>query len=292
MSLLLRTAALVTGLFLARLPAPAQSVTVTGGTLVSALSPINHATTDGVYECIYLQGQLNQAGLITRLGFEKTDGAINTYLDGISIYLRHTSAVVFSAGLIDSSGYTRVFRGAFPNATASGYQEVLLSTPFPYNNVDNLSVLIIRRGGTSLSSTVGQRARYLYGNLSGRNPSRRYTGAAAITPATMLTASTILVNTRFTFGTGTATLGANLAGRPALYPNPASETTTLDAQLWIGNLSYSITDALGRIVRPQSVLPASGTATYPIPLTGLPPGTYHLFISNGEQRAVLRLGCR
>lgn len=289
MNLFLRTALLATGLSLQQLAGMAQTVTVVGGNLISALSPINHAAPDGVYEGIYLQSQIMQAGQISRLAIDKTDGTLLTPLDGVSIYLKMTTATAFTAGPIDSTGYTRVFRGAFPNATAAGFQEITLSQPFAYNNTDNLSVLIIRRGGTNISSTVGPRARYRYGTVSGRNVSRRYTAAPVITPATQLAVSNILVNLRLEFSTPSAVRASAGATAAQLYPNPAPAEATLDAREWTGPLRYYITDALGRTVRPATALPASASGLHQLPLASLPAGSYHLHLSNGTQHRVLPL---
>lgn len=272
--------------------AQAQQVTVAAGTLTSAISPINHANPDGVWECIYLQSQLNQAGQITQLAFEKLDGTNVGPLDGVTVYLKTTTATQFTAGPIDSAGYQRVFRGSFPNATPSGYQVLTLAQPFAYNNTENLSVLIIRRGGTNRTSAVSpaanSRARYAYGIVTGRDVCRRYNSAVPISNTTQLTPINYLSNLRLTFGTPTGTRGRALGATAALYPSPATEFATLDVAGLRGAATLAILDVLGRQVRPAAALPA-GVGSVRVSVGDLAPGPYLLRVRTAEQQLVLRL---
>ena len=276
--------------------AAAQVVTVTGGTQISALSPINHGSSEGAFEVIYLQPSINQAGLITRLAFEKSDGTELLPLTGVVIYLKTTTLTQFQNGLLDTLGYQRVYAGNFPNATPAGYQQVLLQTPFAYANAatQNLSVLVLRNGG-NVQATIGPRARYLYGVTMTpvRIACRRYTGNAPVTATTALTATNILPNLRLTFGTPTAARSAATGNAGAwLFPQPAATDAValdLDARLWPGPLTYSLTDAVGRVVRPVTLLPTSGAATHLLPLKGLPAGRYYLHLAGSTRRTALPL---
>ena len=272
--------------------ATAQVVTITAGSQISALSPINHGSAEGAFETLYLQTSLTQAGIITRLAFEKSDGTELTPLTGVVIYLKTTTNTGFTTGPLDTLGYQRVYAGNFPNATPQGYQEVLLRTPFAYANAatQNLSVLVLRNGG-NVQATIGPRARYLYGNTGNpvRIACRRYTGAAPLTSTTVLTATNILPNIRLTFGTPSATKTGAATATARLFPVPAATTATLDARGWNGPLTYFITDALGRVVRPATALPLAPDGQYQLALSGLPAGPYHLHLANTTHSEVLSL---
>lgn len=272
--------------------AAAQVVTVTASNQISALSPINHASSEGAFETVYLQTDINQAGSITRLAFDKWDGTEVVPLTGVVIYLKTTTATGFTTGPLDTLGYQRVYAGPFPNATPRGYQEVVLRTPFAYPNTatQNLAVLVLRKSG-NVQATIGPRARYLYGITTNpiRIACRRYTGSDPVTSSTTLTATNISPNIRLTFGTPSATKTGAGAATARLFPLPAAATTTLDARGWAGPLTYFITDALGRVVRPATALPLAADGQYQLALSGLPTGNYHLHLAGAARREVLSL---
>ncbi|MBC6698999.1 T9SS type A sorting domain-containing protein [Hymenobacter puniceus] len=272
---------------IALVPATAQVATVTAGSQISALSPINHASSEGAYETIYLQNSINQAGAITRLAFEKSDGTELTPLSGVILYLKTTTATEFQSGALDTLGYQRVYAGNFPNATTSGYQEVQLQRPFSYANTagQHLSVLVLRRGG-NVQATIGPRARFLYGVTTAplRIACRRYTGTLPVTSATMLTATNVLCNIRLTFNTPQATAAARRLVL-ALYPNPA--TSTLQVELPRPNQAaqVQIIDFLGRVVGAEQRLAASTTGVGQLSVATLPAGSYWLRLrQDGEVR--------
>ena len=271
--------------------AAAQVVTITAGNQISALSPINHGSSEGAFETVYLQPDINQAGSITRLAFDKWDGADVTPHTGVVIYMKTMTATGFVTGLLDTLGYQRVYAGNFPNATPPGYQEVVLRTPFAYPNVanQNLAVLVLRKNG-NVQVPIGPRARYLYGTTNPvRIACRRYTGTDPVTSATTLTATNISPNIRLTFGTPSGTkTGAGVA-TARLFPVPAAAMATLDARNWTGPLTYFITDALGRVVRPATALPFAADGQYRLALSGLPTGTYHLHLAGAARHEVLSL---
>jgi Secretion system C-terminal sorting domain len=260
--------------------AHAQVVTVSVGTSGSALSPFNSTQANSAYEAIYKQVQLNQAGSITRLAFEKNSGAFQSPLTRTVIYLKHTAATVFTAGTLDTTGYQRVWAGSFTNNGTTGFQEVALTTPFAYNNTDNLSLLVLRNTGNTGSTLWNY-------NFMGTNIARRNTSGTAISSTTPLAVSDALMNLRLTFGTATATRRA-AALLADVYPNPA--TLACRVQLPNGQpASYQITDMLGRAVyaTAQLVLATDYTAT--LPLSNLPAGTYLLHLTQGAATSVQRL---
>jgi len=273
-------------------PVAAQVVTVTAGNQISALSPINHASSEGAFETVYLQSTINQAGTITRLAFEKSDGTELLPLTGVVIYLKTTSATEFLTGTLDTLGYQRVYTGSYPNSAPSGYLDVTLQRPFLYANQpnQNLAVLVTRRNG-NVQATIGPRARYLYGVTSApiRIACRRYTGTAPVTSSTTLTATNILPNLRLTFGVGAPTRPAALAQGARLYPVPATSTATLATPTGYGPGSFFITDALGRTVLPITPLQAAPDGQQALDLSALPAGPYLLHLRTATRQEVLRL---
>jgi hypothetical protein len=260
--------------------AQAQVVTVSVGTSGSALSPFNSTQANSVYEAIYKKTQLNQGGAILRLAFEKNSGAYQSPLTNTVIYLKHTTANVFTAGVLDTAGYQRVWAGAFTNSGTTGYQEVVLTRPFIYNNTDNLSVLVLRNGGSTGTTLWNY-------NFMGTNIARRNTTGTAISSTTPLSTSDALLNLRLTFGPTAATrTAATLLAE--VYPNPA--TVACRVQLPNGRpATYRLTDMLGRTVRATTGLPLAADGTATLPLADLSAGTYLLHLSQGTAASVQRL---
>ncbi|MBF9220875.1 T9SS type A sorting domain-containing protein [Hymenobacter ruricola] len=266
--------------FTGGLTAQAQVVTVSVGTSGSALSPFNSTQANSVYEAIYKQTQLNQAGNIVRLAFEKNSGAYQSPLTRTVVYMKHTTAAVFTAGPLDTTGYQRVWAGAFTNSGTTGYQEVVLTTPFAYNNTDNLSLLVLRNGGSTGTTLWNY-------NFMGTNIARRNTSGTAIANTPALSASDALLNLRLTFGVASAarTAATLLAD---VYPNPAS--TACRVQLPNGlPASYRLTDMLGRTVRATARLAPAADGIATLPLADLPAGSYLLHLTQGAATSVQRL---
>lgn len=262
--------------------ARAQVVTVNVGTGGSALSPFNSTQANAVYEAIYKQSQLNQAGTITRLAFQKNSGALQDPLTRTVLYLKHTTAAVFTAGALDTTGYQRVWAGSFTNTGTSGFQEVQLTTPFAYNNTNNLSLLVLRSGGNTGTTLWNY-------DFVGTNVSRRNTAGTAIssTSTPTLSVSDVLVNLRLTFGT---TTGARAAATllADVYPNPTTAACRVQLPS-VQPASYHLTDALGRTVRATTRLAPAADGLATLPLADLPAGIYLLHLTQGGATLVHRL---
>lgn len=272
----------VVALALGASAAQAQVVTVNVGTASSALSPFNSMQANAVYEAIYKQSQLNQAGTITRLAFQKNSGTLQDPLTRTVLYLKHTTATVFTAGALDTTGYQRVWAGSFTNTGASGFQEVQLTTPFAYNNTNNLSLLVLRSGGNTGSTLWSY-------DFVGTNVSRRNTAGVAIssTSTPTLSVSDVLVNLRLTFGTTTsARAAATLLAD--VYPNPTTAACRVQLPS-VQTASYRLADALGRTVRAATRLAPAADGTATLPLADLPAGTYLLHLTQGDATSVHRL---
>ncbi len=94
---------------------------------------------------IYTQSQINHAGEITKLRFNYSSGT-PTNSSNWTIYLGHTSRTNFpgtsSSHWIPVSSMTQVFSGAVSFPGSPGWMEITLTTPFQYDNVNNLVVAV------------------------------------------------------------------------------------------------------------------------------------------------------
>src|SRR5688572_29927198 len=144
-----------------------QSVILGNGTAISVFSPLNRTNDYCVYEVIYLSSQINLSGNITNLGFQRHDGTNTDSIENVSIYLKHTVQSQLAAGNYDTSGYTLVFTGSFPNDIGAGWREVTLDSVFNYNGVDNLQVLVSKGYQAAIANTPVT-PRWIYTNI---NPS-------------------------------------------------------------------------------------------------------------------------
>ena len=99
-----------------------------------------------VTEKIYLQREIGYYGDITNIAFYKTSGTNVDPIEGVSIYMKHTAESTLATGSWDLTDYTLVSSGVFTNDAETGWMDVALSPSFPYNNDDNLKVLVVRDG--------------------------------------------------------------------------------------------------------------------------------------------------
>jgi len=137
----------------------AVSITVGSGTN-SGYLPMNRTSVYATYESIITQTELAYAGNVRRISFEKASGSDTNPIQNVTIYLKHTTATELVTGVYSTTGYTQVYAGSFTNDVTSGWMSVLLSTPFTYNNVDNLQILIVKGMQTVLTTTVAPRYTY------------------------------------------------------------------------------------------------------------------------------------
>lgn len=273
---------------LAPATAAAQVVTIVNGTATSASAPLAYGSPYSANEAIYLGSQITTTGSISRVAFDKVEGSIVAPIENVVIYFKTTTATELTAGTLDTTGYQRVFKGSLTNNAATGFMEVALSQAFAYtSNTSNLAVLVLRNGGAT-SSTSGQQPKYRYGFTTGRNSTRRYTGATALTSATSLTVSTALANMRLTFGTPQATQAARNTLAVSLYPNPAAGKITLQLPTVRQVARVQVMDLLGRAVLPATEAMPGSTGAVELPIEALAAGNYLLRVTQGEDVAVQR----
>jgi len=118
-------------------------ITIGTGTATQSY-PLDRYYNYGAHEVIYLASEITTAGMIKSIGFYKASGSEVNPIDGVHIYMKHTTATSLTSGDYSLDGYTQVFNGSFPNATESGWMEVNLDSMYSYNGIQNLSILIVK----------------------------------------------------------------------------------------------------------------------------------------------------
>jgi hypothetical protein len=117
-------------------------ITIGTGTTATSLYPMYCLYAYSVSEAIYLQSEIGYFGNITNLAYYKNSGTSATLIESVAIFMKHTTETSVATGAYDTTGYTLIYAGTFPNDATPGWMDVALSTPFTYNNTDNLKVLI------------------------------------------------------------------------------------------------------------------------------------------------------
>tara|TARA_R110001592_G_scaffold54758_2_gene167747 strand:+ start:7466 stop:9022 length:1557 start_codon:yes stop_codon:yes gene_type:complete len=103
---------------------------------------------------IYLQSEIDEGGTIEKLSFSVDASSPASYsMDNQKIYLAHTSLTQFPSSTVQenfnssyaSSDWTLVYDGTID--WSPGWEEIILSTTFEYNNTDNLLIKVENRDG-------------------------------------------------------------------------------------------------------------------------------------------------
>jgi hypothetical protein len=122
----------------------AQTVTIGTGTDVGNKLPVVPYFGYSFSEQIVLQSEIGAQGTITKIRFYSTGTSLASSSNNWTIYLGHTSKANFSStsDWILSGQMTQVFSGNVTAPSTAGWMEIALTTPFEYNNVDNLVVAV------------------------------------------------------------------------------------------------------------------------------------------------------
>ena len=123
----------------------ADTVQVGDGTAYSSVLPIYGYYHYSYTQQIYTQAQINHAGPIHKIRFFYRDGSIANNKDW-TIWMGHTTKTAF-ASVTDWEApvnLTQVFNGDVTNLmpAANNWMEITLTTPFNYNNTDNLLIAV------------------------------------------------------------------------------------------------------------------------------------------------------
>jgi hypothetical protein len=167
-------------------------ITIGTGTSSSSLYPMYGYDSYSVTEAIYLQSEIGYYGYLNNIAYYKNSGTAITPIENVKIYMKHTTETSLATGAYDTTGYTCVFSGTFPNDATSGWMSIELDDPFLYNNSDNLDMIIIK-GPPNIASGYPS---WRYTSTS-PNYQNRY-GYSNTTWPTSLTRTTSRPNIRFT----------------------------------------------------------------------------------------------
>lgn len=116
-------------------------LTVGTGSLTNQGLPMMTTYKYSYSQSIYLQNEINLSNrCITKLYWQYTGGAV--YTDNIKIYMGHTglSSYTSSNNWVPLNDMTLAYDGTITTSSASGWIEINLSTPFFYNNTQNLVI--------------------------------------------------------------------------------------------------------------------------------------------------------
>lgn len=200
---------------------------ITIGTGTSGQSyPLDRYYNMSASEAIYLASEIGMPITITSIAYNKVGGADLNPIGPVSIFMKHTNDNSFATGTYDSTTYTRVYHGAFPNNLATGWHSVNLTTPFAYNGTSNLAVLVVKH----YQAWISNYPTYAYTTIT---PNRHRAARDDNNMPTSLTASSSLPNVRFGFS-------VNPLNIPTL-TSPADNATDV-----IANVNFSwqtVTDA-------------------------------------------------
>jgi hypothetical protein len=122
-------------------------VSIGGGEVSDYNVPANHYYKYGWTDMIYLQSEINTVGNITKIRFQVDPATAIAYTaTNQKIYMGHTTLSTFPSSTVKenaqtnyvSSNYTLVYNGTMNWAV--GWVEIVLQTPFPWNNTNNLLI--------------------------------------------------------------------------------------------------------------------------------------------------------
>lgn len=129
-------------------------------TNLSAFAPLDRYYNYSTSEMLYRSFEMGNARALNSIAFNKLSGTDLNPIQNVRIYLKHTKDYYFNNGNYDISGYTLVYSGDFPNNAVSGLMSVNFITPFNYNGVDNLQVLVLKGNQTYINNTVAPKWEY------------------------------------------------------------------------------------------------------------------------------------
>lgn len=124
---------------------PAGLVQIGNGTVTSNNLPINPFYGYSYSQVIYLQSEINVPDQrISKLKYYWNGLAAGTNSASWTVYMGHTTKTAFSSTTdwIPTSAMTQVYSGNVTLPASAGWVEITLSTPFNYNNAQNLVIAV------------------------------------------------------------------------------------------------------------------------------------------------------
>uniref|UniRef100_UPI00404A56C0 fibronectin type III domain-containing protein n=1 Tax=Flavobacterium sp. TaxID=239 RepID=UPI00404A56C0 len=123
----------------------AQTVTIGSGTSTTSgnFLPIAPYYNFSYSQQIIPQASINTTGNISVVRYYWTGNAL-TNSTNWTIYLGHTTKTSFTSSTdwVQASAMTQVFSGTVTTPASAGWMEITLTTPFIYNNTDNLIIAV------------------------------------------------------------------------------------------------------------------------------------------------------
>ncbi len=132
-------------------------------------------------ESIYLKSELNVPGPITidSIGYYYNGGG--SFSDAIRVYMGNTSKSSYTSNQdwVSSGSMTQVYNGNYPVGSSAGWYKIRFSTPFTYNNSNNLVIAFDENTNGyhsdsdefRCSSKSATRSKYFYSDNTDPNPS-------------------------------------------------------------------------------------------------------------------------
>lgn len=105
--------------------------------------PLNCKNNYSYSQQIYTQAQINTAGSIHKLSFYYSSGS-TANSNAWVIYMGHTTKTTFTSNSdwVPVIAMTQVYSGNVSFPSSAGWMEITLSTPFDYNNINNLVIAV------------------------------------------------------------------------------------------------------------------------------------------------------
>ena len=133
------------------------TVTIGNGTSTDYSNPFETYFNYGWSSQLYLKSEIGAAGSISAIGYYVSNSGPTYTLDNQKIYVRHSSLASFTDKYYPTTtGFTLVYSGSITFG-ASGWKTVVFNTPFAYNGVDNLEIMVESRDGSTFTSAIQSR---------------------------------------------------------------------------------------------------------------------------------------
>lgn len=131
-----------------------SSVPIGTGTTSDYNYPFQTYFNYGWSSYIFLASELGKANNINSLSFYLNNSGASYTLDNQKIYLRHTSSSIHADKYYPTNkGFNVVYEGKI-ELGATGWQNIILNSPFAYNGIDNIELLIESRDGSTFTSAI------------------------------------------------------------------------------------------------------------------------------------------
>ncbi|MCB5287590.1 MAG: choice-of-anchor J domain-containing protein, partial [Candidatus Cloacimonetes bacterium] len=167
----------------------ADTVQVGTGTATSSYMPLYGLYGYNYTQQIYTQAQINKAGNITKIRFYYVSGTITNSKDWV-IYMGHSTKTTFATTTDwePLANLTEVFNGDVSSMVplANNWMEITLTTPFNYNNTDNLIVAVDENTPSYASMSWGaftsgtNTGMYYYSDGTNPNPASPPTASSRV----------------------------------------------------------------------------------------------------------------